>query len=227
MIKVLEVILLKKKWFKDRKEISEPEFIISFNKRFKNEEVVIQQNFNSRFILKMQVLKIYPGSTGSGNGGIVVITSYPKMDANIIIYEKGKENTILFKGFFKKANISMMNFYVPKEYGNRIAQTYSVIGREFAEKINSKFENDPSFICELNDEEMSELGIAKTSDNDAVVKGGAIEESKYDVIFIKDGSEIASKIIEINDEAIKYKKKDQLDGPIRNIHVKDVFMIIV
>lgn len=47
-----------------------------------------------------------------------------------------------------------------------------------------------------------------------------------DIIYKSDGSEIKTKIIEITTEAIKYKKFEQLEGPVRNILLSDVFMII-
>ena len=47
-----------------------------------------------------------------------------------------------------------------------------------------------------------------------------------DVIFKKDKSEIKSKIIEITDDLIKYKKWELQDGPLYNIRKSEVFMII-
>lgn len=47
-----------------------------------------------------------------------------------------------------------------------------------------------------------------------------------DAIIKTDGNEIESKIIEITSKTIKYKKYNHLDGPIRNIDISDVFMII-
>lgn len=47
-----------------------------------------------------------------------------------------------------------------------------------------------------------------------------------DVIFKTDGSEIRSRVMEISSDNIRYKSWDQQDGPIRNISISDVFMII-
>jgi len=47
-----------------------------------------------------------------------------------------------------------------------------------------------------------------------------------DVIYKNDGTEIKAKVIEITTEAVKYKNYDQLEGPLRNISLTDVFMII-
>ena len=47
-----------------------------------------------------------------------------------------------------------------------------------------------------------------------------------DVIIKRNGDEISSKILEITDKSVKYKEFDFQNGPIRNIDVSDVFMII-
>lgn len=47
-----------------------------------------------------------------------------------------------------------------------------------------------------------------------------------DVIYKLNGEEIKSKVIEITDDYIKYKKYDYEDGPLRNIKIDDVYMII-
>ncbi len=47
-----------------------------------------------------------------------------------------------------------------------------------------------------------------------------------DIIYKHDGTEISSRVIEITTAFIKYKKFEQQSGPIRNIKISDVFMII-
>lgn len=47
-----------------------------------------------------------------------------------------------------------------------------------------------------------------------------------DVIYKNDGTVLQTKVLEITNESIKYKKFEQLDGPLRNIPLTDVFMII-
>jgi hypothetical protein len=46
-----------------------------------------------------------------------------------------------------------------------------------------------------------------------------------DIIYKTDGSEIKTKIIEIDETYIKYKNFEQIEGPIRNILKSQVFMI--
>ncbi len=47
-----------------------------------------------------------------------------------------------------------------------------------------------------------------------------------DIIVKTDGDEIKSKILEITNETIKYKEFEFQDGPIRNINISEVFMVI-
>lgn len=53
-----------------------------------------------------------------------------------------------------------------------------------------------------------------------------VELQAQDIIIKNDKIEIESKVIEINDTSIKYKKWDNLDGPIYNISKMAVFMIV-
>jgi len=46
-----------------------------------------------------------------------------------------------------------------------------------------------------------------------------------DNIILKDGKEISAKILEITPKLIKYKKCDNLDGPLFSINKSDVMMI--
>jgi|GEM_PF-1765021 len=47
-----------------------------------------------------------------------------------------------------------------------------------------------------------------------------------DVIYKVDGTEIKAKVVEITLDAVKYRNFDQPAGPVRNIFLTDVFMII-
>ncbi|HNS16410.1 MAG TPA: porin family protein [Bacteroidales bacterium] len=47
-----------------------------------------------------------------------------------------------------------------------------------------------------------------------------------DTIYKKDGSDIKAKIIEIEENNIKYRSFDQLDGPIRNIYKSEISRIV-
>jgi len=48
-----------------------------------------------------------------------------------------------------------------------------------------------------------------------------------DIIYLKNGTEIKAKIIEITDVFVKYKRFEQQEGPLRNLQISEVFMVIV
>jgi hypothetical protein len=50
-------------------------------------------------------------------------------------------------------------------------------------------------------------------------------DDKCDVLILKSGAEIETKVIEINDKEIKYKKCNYLEGPTIVINKAEVFMI--
>jgi len=60
----------------------------------------------------------------------------------------------------------------------------------------------------------------------AVLIFSSIFANAQDVIYKNDGTEIKVKIIELTTETVKYKSFEQLQGPIRNLLLSDVFMII-
>jgi len=47
-----------------------------------------------------------------------------------------------------------------------------------------------------------------------------------DIIVKKNGDELKTKIIEINDENIKYKEFDFQEGPLRNVKISQVFIVL-
>jgi hypothetical protein len=51
------------------------------------------------------------------------------------------------------------------------------------------------------------------------------KEDKCDILIRRDGEEIATKIMEVGVNEIKYKKCNNLDGPTYSILKRDVFMI--
>lgn len=51
------------------------------------------------------------------------------------------------------------------------------------------------------------------------------EDDCGDLIIFKNGDELKSKVIEINEREIKYKRCDNLDGPLITVNKSDVFMI--
>jgi len=60
----------------------------------------------------------------------------------------------------------------------------------------------------------------------AVLFFSGIFVNAQDIIYKNDGTELKVKIIELTTETVKYKNFEQLQGPIRNVLLSDVFMII-
>ncbi|MDA0682305.1 MAG: hypothetical protein O2781_03015 [Bacteroidetes bacterium] len=58
-----------------------------------------------------------------------------------------------------------------------------------------------------------------------VVENHISIEEPCDNIILKNGEEISAKIFEITPDLIKYKKCDNLDGPLISIYKDDVFML--
>jgi len=58
-----------------------------------------------------------------------------------------------------------------------------------------------------------------------VLENHTIVSSECDNIILKDGKEISAKIIEITPDIIKYKKCNNLDGPLISIYKSDVLML--
>ena len=65
--------------------------------------------------------------------------------------------------------------------------------------------------------------ISGIEQNNSIVTN---KDTEYDIIYMLDGTEIKASVIEITDNVIKYKKIEQINGPIRNVNVSDVFIII-
>lgn len=72
---------------------------------------------------------------------------------------------------------------------------------------------------------MSKL-VVKTTLLSAMLIFFAFYTRAQDVIIKNDKTEIKSKVTELTETMIKYKKWDNIDGPIYNIALNDVFMIL-
>jgi hypothetical protein len=58
-----------------------------------------------------------------------------------------------------------------------------------------------------------------------IVEKHAIVSSECDNIILKNGEEISAKIVEITPDIIKYKKCNNLDGPLISIYKSDILML--
>jgi hypothetical protein len=91
--------------------------------------------------------------------------------------------------------------------------------------------NDPVIVSAFNDfsskEERNEIITeAKPTSTISIIQSSDTTLNEFDIIYLKDGSEIKSNVVEITVENIKYKNFNQLSGPVRNVPIKDIFMII-
>ncbi len=77
----------------------------------------------------------------------------------------------------------------------------------------------------------SENALALANADEEVIKKAAPRKTIFskddcgDMITMKNGDELKVKVIEINDKEIKYKRCDNLDGPLITVNKSDVFMI--
>ena len=102
---------------------------------------------------------------------------------------------------------------------------------EGLEDLLEEIFNDPEILEALNyfgtkQEHTEIINESKPESTITVSQISNTTSNEFDVIYLNNGSEIKSKVVEITNETIKYKNFDQLDGPIRNIFPEDVFMII-
>ena len=67
--------------------------------------------------------------------------------------------------------------------------------------------------------------ITNTNASFPIVNGDITINEACDIIILKSGDEIESKIIEIMPDLIKYKKCNNLDGPLISIYKDDILMI--
>jgi len=120
----------KKSWFDDRPNRYHPKFIESFNKRFDDSEVQVQEDA-ADYTMKVHTTKIYPGY----NVGIVRHNA--EIDATITVYETGNESNVLFSGSYKDAQGSGA-FGNDYNSGYRISECYAKLAKTFAKDLEKK-----------------------------------------------------------------------------------------
>lgn len=120
----------KKSWFDDRPNRYHPKFIESFNKRFEDNEVKVQES-KADYTLKIHSTKIYPGY----NVGVVRHSS--ELNATLTIYETAKPNNILFKGSY--VNVKGAGaFGYDYDSGYRISECYAKLAKIFVKELKKK-----------------------------------------------------------------------------------------
>ncbi len=122
----------KKKWFDNREERFAPMFIESFNKRFKNNKVQVEQNNNAaKYVMKIHTTWMYAGY----NVGIV--RKNAEINVEVTVYEKANPSNILLKGTYKKVpgNGAFGNDY---DEGFRMSHCYAKLAKNIAGYIRKK-----------------------------------------------------------------------------------------
>lgn len=120
----------KKSWFDDRPNRYHPKFIESFNKRFDDSAVQVQEE-EADHIMKVHTTKLYPGY----NVGIVRHNA--EIDVTIAVFEKGNESNILFAGSYKDVR-GAGAFGNDFNSGYRISECYAKLAKTFAKDLKKK-----------------------------------------------------------------------------------------
>ncbi len=120
----------KKSWFDDRPNRYHPKFIESFNKRFDDSAVLVQED-EAAHTMKVHTTKLYPGY----NVGIVRHSA--EIDATITVYETGNESNIIFSGSYKDAK-GAGAFGNDYDSGYRISECYAKLAKTFARDLQKR-----------------------------------------------------------------------------------------
>ena len=120
----------KKSWFDDRPERYHPKFIESFNKRFDDSAVQVQEQ-DADYTMKIHTTKLYPGY----NVGIVRHNA--EIDATITVFKTGDESNVLFSGSYKDVQGSGAMGY-DYDSGYRISECYAKLAKTFAKDLEKK-----------------------------------------------------------------------------------------
>jgi len=120
----------KKSWFDDRPERYHPKFIESFNKRFEDSAVQVQEE-EANYVMRVHTTKMYPGY----NVGIVRHNA--EIDVTLTVYEKGNEGNVLFSGSYKdvRGAGALGNDY---NSGYRISECYAKLAKTFAKDLKKR-----------------------------------------------------------------------------------------
>lgn len=120
----------KKSWFDDRPNRYHPKFIESFNKRFDDSAVQVQEE-EADYTMKIHTTKLYAGYN------VGVMRHNAEIDATITVFETGNESKVLFSGSYKDAQGggAFGNDY---DSGYRIAECYAKLAKTFAKDLKKR-----------------------------------------------------------------------------------------
>lgn len=120
----------KKSWFDDRPNRYHPKFIESFNKRFDDSIVKVQEE-EADYTMKVHTTKLYPGY----NVGIVRHNA--EIDVTITVFKTGDESNTMFSGSYKDVR-GAGAFGGDFDSGYRISECYAKLAKTFAKDLRKK-----------------------------------------------------------------------------------------
>ncbi|MCF1421083.1 hypothetical protein [Mangrovimonas futianensis] len=113
----------KKSWFSDREEFYEPNFINTFNDRYKDGAVKVGKDLpNAEYTMKIHTTFIYPGY----NVGVVRHNS--KLEVTLSVYKNDAPDNVIFSVDYTKIE-GQGNGGFDFNSGQRIADAYIIFAR--------------------------------------------------------------------------------------------------
>jgi hypothetical protein len=110
---------------------------------------------------------------------------------------------------------------IPKSF-YKDGYTFNSNNEDQRSNIRKEFNNN---ILEEIDKKQDVVAIIDLNDKLILEKESVKDTLKCDKILLKNGEEIDVKVLEISPNEVKYKKCDNVDGPIVTTYKNDVFMV--
>lgn len=122
----------KESWFADRENRYEPKFIESFNKRWKENEIVVDRDFDeAEHTIKIHTTFLYAGYN------VGVMRQNSKVDAILTVYKNDAPDKVLFEIKYTKAE-GKGAFGNDFDSGYRISEAYAKLAKTFAANLKKK-----------------------------------------------------------------------------------------
>lgn len=143
----------------------------------------------------------------------------------LVVYIYDKDGSLITQKLFsgEKALGSGLDYqkYMPNGLRELIRDIF--YNKTINRALNS---NSITSTVRVNSNLVNPLQKAEIQQEQSTTKNSENISKNTDVIYLQNGSNIKSKVIEITEHTIKYKDSNNLDGPVRNIPIDNVFMII-
>lgn len=122
----------KKSWFDDRPNKYQPKFVESFNKRFDDGAVKVEQDLtDAKYTMKVHTTKLYPGYN------VGIIRHNAEIDVVLTVFETANPSNILLSGSYRDVQgYGSMGYDFNS--GDRIAECYAKLAKVLAKNIKKK-----------------------------------------------------------------------------------------